>query len=88
MEFIHTDDNGFPIKCGKCFEIIKKTPAVKIPNSFTEKKSDGPWPISWSISYMYYCENCALEILIEKRNLTWPKFLIRLVFGAFLKSKK
>jgi hypothetical protein len=88
MDFIHTDNNGFPIKCGKCLQLIKEKPAVKISNSFTEKMSDGPWPASWSISYTYYCENCATEILVERRGLRWPKFLTRLVFGVFLKNKR
>ena len=87
-DFVHTDKNGFPVKCANCFSTIEYKPAVKISNSFVKSKVDGPWPISWSISYTYYCENCAVIVLLEKRGFRWPKFLIRLVFGVYPKSKK
>ena len=87
-DFVHTDKSGFPVKCANCLSTIEHKPAVKISNSFVKSKVDGPWPISWSISYTYYCENCAVIVLLKKRGSKWPKFLIRLVFGVYLKSKK
>jgi DNA-directed RNA polymerase subunit RPC12/RpoP len=85
--FIHTDRNGIPIKCANCMKTIEGVPAVKISNSFKEKKIDGPWNKAWSIVYTYYCENCAIKIL-RKRRINWLKSLIHWVSGVFPENTK
>lgn len=87
-DFRVTTEPGYVWACTRCLQPIQG-PCIKIPGNITPTipKEDYILP-SYKVTYDYYCDDCAIKELLEKRKPSWLQRLIYWAFMGFRLQKK
>jgi len=85
-----TTEPGTRWACCHCLKTVKTmTPCIKIPGEVTqvEQKEDLPLP-TFKVQYDFYCDECAIKELIQRRDMGWLKRFVCSVFMGYRNKKK